>query len=75
MKPYFLGNSHQYPFSKYVQIDSGDGFFSGQRKMAELLKQLRFHDFPEKWPIRENEDTAASYSRRIELFLSLEVLV
>ena len=34
----------------------------------------RFHEFPEKWPIRENEGTAASYSRRIELVLSLEVL-
>ena len=34
----------------------------------------RFHEFPEKCPIRGNEDTAASYSRRIELVLSLEVL-
>ena len=47
MKPHTLGNSHQYPFSNYIQIDSGDhdhdhdGFFSGHRTMAELLKQVR----------------------------------
>ena len=34
----------------------------------------RLHEFPEKWPISENEGAAASYSRRIELVLSLEIL-
>ena len=34
----------------------------------------RFHELPEKRPIRKNEGTAASHTRRIELILSLEVL-
>ena len=34
----------------------------------------KFHDFPEKWPIRKNETPIPSYSRSVELTLSLDVL-
>ena len=34
----------------------------------------QFYDFPEKWPIRNNEPMMLGYSRRTELVLSLEVL-
>ena len=34
----------------------------------------KVHDFPEKWPIRKNETPIPSYSRSVELTLSLDVL-
>ena len=34
----------------------------------------KFHDFPEKWPIRKKETPIPSYSRSVELTLSLDVL-
>ena len=34
----------------------------------------KFHDFPEKWPIRKNETPIPSYSRSVELTPSLDVL-
>ena len=34
----------------------------------------QFYDFPEKWPIRNNEPMMLGYSRKTELVLSLEVL-
>ena len=34
----------------------------------------KLHDFPEKWPIRKNETPIPSYSRSVELTLSLDVL-
>ena len=34
----------------------------------------KFHDFPEKWPIQKNETPMSTYSRSVELTLSLDVL-
>ena len=41
----------------------------------ELLEHPpKVHDFPEKWLIRKNETPIPSYSRSVELTLSLDVL-